>query len=108
MLSVEAIQIEVKNNLEAIQAEVKKVETQVRQRVAGVFDRAEEFVEGLRPRLHGAVNELKEPVVTFVATTVDSALEIRERGENLAATVQRDAAEMRKQADRWVKKFIRA
>jgi hypothetical protein len=108
MLTVEAIQTEVRKEVRKVETQVRKVETQVRKRVAGVFESAEEFVEGLRPRLHGAVNELRQPVVTFVSTTVDSALEIRERGENLAASVQRDAEAMRTKAEGWVKKFIRA
>ena len=83
-------------------------ESEVRKRVASAFDRAEAFVEGLRPVLHNAVNDLREPVVNIVTTTVDSALEIRERGENLAATVQRDAKAMRSQAEEWIKKFMRA
>jgi dihydroorotase len=84
------------------------LEDQVRKSVVGAFDRAENFVEGLRPVLHEKVNDLREPVVNFVTTTVDSALEIRERGENLAATVQRDALNVRRQAEGWVKKIIKA
>ena len=85
-----------------------QIETEARKRVIGAFDKAEEFVEGLRPVLHGKVNDLRGPVVTFVSSTVDSALEIRERAENLAATIEKDAKAMRKQAQGWVKKFQRA
>lgn len=92
--------------VESIQTEVRNVEFEIRKRVADAFESAEEFVEGLRPVLHGAVNDLREPVVNFVAGTVDSVLEIRERGENLAATVQRDAQALRERAEDWAKKFV--
>lgn len=92
--------------VESFQTEVRNFEIEIRQRVADAFETAEEFVEGLRPILHGAVNDLRKPVVTFVAGTVDSVLEIRERGENLAATVQRDAQDLRDRAEDWVKKFV--
>ncbi len=84
------------------------IEQGLRDRVVTAFDRAEAFVEGLRPVVHNAVEDLREPVVSFVTTTVDSALELRERGENLAAVARRDALAVREQAETWVKKFIGA
>lgn len=117
-------------NVQSIQKDIRKLETQARKQVTqarkqarkqanqarkqaqtavvGAFDKAEGFVEGLRPVMHDAVNDLRDPVVNFVTTTVDSALEIRERGENIAATVQRDAEAVRANVEGWVKKFIRA
>lgn len=88
--------------------DVQQFENEVRKRVVVAFDRAEAFVEGLRPVLHNAVNDLRQPVVNFVTNAVDSALEIRERSENLVATVTRDARAVRQQAQEWVKKFIRS
>ena len=84
-----------------------EIEGKVRERVAGAFDKAEEFVEGLRPVLHGAVNDLRVPVVHFVTTTVDSALEIRERGENFVATVQRDSKNTVKTIQRDAKNAVK-
>lgn len=84
-----------------------EIEVKVRERVAGVFDKAEVFVEGLRPVLHGAVNDLRVPVVNFVTTTVDSALEIRERSENFVATVQRDSKNTVKTVQRDAKNAVK-
>ncbi len=94
--------------IDTITNEVQSFQSEVRKRVVKAFDRAEDYIEDLRPRLQKRVNGLREPVVSFVSTTVDSALEIRERGENLAATVQRDVDGVRKQAEELVKKFKRA
>ena len=115
MINVESIQ----KDLRKLETDIRKLENQARKQVegarkqvagavVGAFDRAEDFVEGLRPRMHGAVNDLRDPVVNFVTTTVDSALEIRERGENIAATARRDAEALRDNVEGWVKKFIRA
>ena len=82
-------------------------ENRVRNILAEFFDRAEAFVENMRPVLHGAVDDLRGPVVSLVTTTVDGALELRERGENLAATVSRDAKAVRKQTGDFVKRFVR-
>jgi hypothetical protein len=88
------------------QAEVARKQAETA--VVGAFDKAEDFVETLRPVMHDAVNDLREPVVNFVTTTVDGALEIRERGENIADTVKRDAEAVRTNVEGWVKKIMRA
>ena len=85
---------------------MQELETEVRQRIAGAFEKAGTFIDDLRPVVSGKVTDLRSPVVSFVTTTVDGALEIRERGENLAAAVSRDAKVMRDQAEGWVRKLI--
>ena len=85
---------------------MQELETEVRQKVADAFEKAGTFVEDLRPVVQAKVTELRSPVVSFVTNTVDGALEVRERGENLAAAVSRDARVMRDQAEGWVRKLI--